>query len=142
MLFGTLLKKVINQTRLKAFVSTRAQVARLELNPIRAHIDGDDSFLFHGCAEGDVANIQSSGLLLRFAKDGMLGRGLYGAPDPRKAESYCRNSKNGKFMFVCRFHLSNAQRAGPDTSHRNRVFNEFCVYNEQHVVVLWVIKLK
>ena len=72
----------------------------------------------------------------------MLGAGLYGAPDPRKSLQYCKSSPNGKFMFVCRFNLGTATRAGPDTHHRNSVFDEFCIYEEAHVVALWMIKLE
>ena len=71
----------------------------------------------------------------------MLGRGLYGAPDPRKSLQYCKNSENGKFMFVCRFNLREAKHAGPTTQHRNSIFDEFCIFDERHVVVLWMIKL-
>ena len=79
---------------------------------------------------------------MSFAANGMLGVGLYGAPDPRKSVRYCGDSPNGDFMFICRFNLSEAKHAGPDTDHRNTVFDEFCVKKEEHVVVLWVIKLK
>ena len=69
------------------------------------------------------------------------GRGNPPAPDPRKSLQYCKDSSHGKFMFVCRYNLSHAKRAGPDTSHRNTVFDEFCVFDERHVVVLWMVKL-
>ena len=45
-------------------------------------------------------------------------------------------------MFICRYNLSNAQHAGPSTPHRNTVFDEFCVYDDNHVVVLWILKLE
>ena len=86
-----------------------------------------------------MTNVQAMGSIV-FA-NGMLGRGLYGAPDPRKSLQYCKDSAHGKFMFVCRFNLSAAKRAGPDTAHRNSIFDEFCVYDERHVVVLWMLKL-
>ena len=96
-----------------------------------------------------AANIQATGLLLSHAANGMLGRGLYGAPDPRKSAQYCgmaastvpiRGSRgadlqSGKFMFICRFNVSNARY------HQNQTFDEFCVYDERHVVVLWMLKL-
>ena len=44
-------------------------------------------------------------------------------------------------MFLCRFNLSRAKHAGPDTHHKNSVFHEFCIFDEKHVVVLWMIKL-
>ena len=72
----------------------------------------------------------------------MLGKGIYGAPDPRKSVNYSTLNKYGRFMFVCRFNLNEAQHAGPKTKHRNRVFDEFCVYDDNHVVVLWMIKVK
>ena len=45
---------------------------------------------------------RADGLKMGYAANGMLGKGLYGAPDPRKSEQFCKNSANGKFMFVCR----------------------------------------
>ena len=38
-------------------------------------------------------------------------------------------------MFICRFNLSKAKYK------QNQIFDEFCVYNESHVVVLWMLKL-
>jgi hypothetical protein len=85
---------------------------------------------------------QADGLKIGFASNGMLGRGLYGAPDPRKSLQYCKDSPNGRFMFLCRFNLKEAKHAGPETKHRNSIFDEFCIYDEKHVVVLWMLKLK
>ena len=70
----------------------------------------------------------------------MLGRGIYGAPDPRKSIHYCKTDE--KYMFICRFNLSSAQHDGPSTPHRNSVYDEFCVDDERHVVVLWMLKLE
>ncbi len=128
--------KVVNNSCLQAFVSGKGLVK----DALRAHRVAD-SFLFHGCPQAVAANIQSDGLKMSFAANGMLGRGLYGAPDPRKSLQYCKDSALGKFMFVCRYNLSQAKRAGPDTQHRNTIFDEFCVTDERHVVVLWMIKL-
>ena len=130
--------KVMNRTKLTRFVSA----GHCDVNPLTALTRRGDTLLFHGCPESAVANIQAEGLSIRFAGNGMLGVGLYGAPDPRKSEAYCRNSQNGKFMFVCRYNLSAARNAGPQTTHRNTVFNEYCVNDERHVVALWLIKLK
>jgi hypothetical protein len=130
--------RVMNRTKLTRFVSA----GHCDVNPLTALTRKGDTLLFHGCPESAVANIQAEGLSTSFAGDGMLGVGLYGALDPRKSETYCRNSQNGKFMFVCRYNLSAARHAGPQTTHRNTVFNEFCVDDERHVVALWLIKLK
>ena len=81
---------------------------------------------------------------MQFAANGMLGKGIYGAPDPRKSVKYCSKSANGngRFMFICRFNLSPpAQHAGPTTQHRNTHFDEFCVYDDSRVVVLWMLKI-
>jgi hypothetical protein len=130
--------RVSNDRALSSFASTRS----FDINPLQAHGRHADSILFHGTSEAAVANIQATGRpSLRFAANGMLGRGIYGAPDPRKSLQYCRNSPNGTFMFVCRFNLSAAQHAGPTTQHRNSVFDEFAVFNDDHVVVLWMLKL-
>ena len=89
-----------------------------------------------------MANIQADGLSLDFAAAGMLGNGLYGAPDPRKSEHYCGDSPNGQFMFICRYNLRGAKHAGPSTPHQNTVFDEFCIMTEEKVVVLWALKLE
>ena len=129
--------KVVNNACLHAFASAH----KADINALKASKSKADSYLFHGCSQTSATNIQADGLRIGFAANGMLGRGLYGAPDPRKSLQYCKNSENGKFMFVCRFNLSAAKRAGPDTNHRNTIFDEFCVYDDRHVVVLWMLKL-
>ena len=131
--------KVVNHSRLKAF----KKAGGFEINPLKAGLQHADSLLFHGCAPDAASNIQAEGLLLKFmGKHGlMLGPGLYGAPDPRKSATYAKDLGFGKFLFICRFNLSNAKHAGPGTGHKNFVFNEFCVPNEEQVVVLWMIKL-
>ena len=113
-----------------------------DINPISAFALGGDTVLFHGTNEASVANIQATGRpSMEFSAKGMLGKGIYGAPDPRKSVNYCKTNRNGRFMFICRFNLSQAQHAGPHTQHRNTLFDEFCVYDDNHVVVLWVLKL-
>ena len=128
--------KVVNNATLHTFATCRD----LHMNAIKAFGRGD-SFLFHGCSQESATNVQADGLKIRYAANGMLGRGLYGAPDPRKSERFCKDSPNGKFMFVCRFNLKHAQHAGPSTEHRNSLYDEFCVYDERHVVVLWMLKV-
>ena len=54
-----------------------------DIDPRTAHHQQGDTLLFHGCPQAVAANIQATGLLLSHAANGMLGRGLYGAPDPR-----------------------------------------------------------
>jgi hypothetical protein len=128
--------KVENKAALHAFASAGG----LTMNAMRA-FRNSDTLLFHGCPQASATNIQADGMCMSFAASGMLGRGLYGAPDPRKSERYCKDSKDGKFMFVCRFNLMAAKRAGPSTQHRNSVYDEFCVFDDRHVVVLWMLKL-
>ena len=131
--------KVANPRSLRAFVKSRS----FSIKPLQAFGQQQraDTLLFHGCPQVAATNIQAEGLTLAFAGTGMLGRGLYGAPDPRKSVQFCGNSPNGRFMFICRFNLSSARHAGPSTQHPNSVFDEFCIYDETHVVVLWMIKL-
>ena len=131
--------KVENDRSLKAFV----KAGSYEADPMGAHHGKADTLLFHGCPQRAVPNIEAEGLSLKYASNGMLGKGLYGAPDPRKSFQYVGKDKNpdGNFMCICRFNLSEAQHAGPSTDHRNWVFDEFCVYKAEHVVVLWVVKL-
>ena len=128
--------KVENPRSLRAF----AKSGGFDIRPLRAFgPPRKDTLLFHGCPQEAATNIQAEGLSLQFAGSGMLGRGLYGAPDPRKSLQYCRTSN--KFMFIARYNLTGANHAGPTTQHRNSVFDEFCVYDETHVVVLWMVKL-
>jgi hypothetical protein len=54
-----------------------------------------------------------------------VAKGLWGAP----------SSPNARFMFLCRFNVSQAKYA------MNRMFDEFCVFRERDVIVLWAIKL-
>ena len=111
------------------------------IDPAEAFRRKGDTLLFHGLPQEAATNVQATGLLLGFAANGMLGRGLYGAPDPRKSLQYCRSAN--KFMFICRYNLASpAQHAGPSTQHRNSIFDEFCVYDERRVVVLWMLKLE
>ena len=130
--------KVENVKALSKFQSSDS----FEIAPLQAHRRHCDTLLFHGCKKESVGNIQATGLLIGRANTGMLGAGLYGAPDPRKSFNYCGDSED-KFMFICRFRLdASAKHAGPGTQHRNTVFDEFCVYNERHVAVLWMLKVK
>ena len=78
--------KVMNEAMLRQF-----EKGVLEHDPIKAHEAGADSFLFHGTKEELVPNIQAEGLSMQFASPGMLGQGLYGAPDPRKSEKCVRS---------------------------------------------------
>ena len=132
--------KVVNQKQLKAF---KCSGGGFSLNTTAARHQHSDTLLFHGCPPDAATNIQAEGLLLKYGgKNGsMLGAGLYGAPDPRKAVTYCHGSLLGDFICVCRFNLSHAKHAGPKTHHNNSVFEEFCVPKEPHAVVLWMVKL-
>ena len=63
----------------------------------------------------------------------------------RKSEQYTKrpgapkwgapSSPNARFMFLCRFNVSQAKYA------MNKMFDEFCVFRERDVIVLWAIKL-
>ena len=133
---------VQKETALRAFKKS----STFNIDPLQAYqhakrYGGCDTLLFHGCSQEAAANIEHEGLLLQYAVPGMLGKGLYGAPDPNKSKGYCKGGTNGNFMFICRFNLSGAQHAGPSTAHRNTLYDEFCIYDESHVVVLWLLKL-
>ena len=131
--------RVVNDDALKSFLSTSS----FDIDPLKAHPKKCDTLLFHGTSEEAVPSIQADGRpLMKYSKSGMLGKGIYGAPDPRKSAQFCQHAKNGKFMFICRYNLSNAMHAGPSTSHKNPVFDEFCVYKDNKVVLLWILKLK
>jgi len=150
--------KIVNDHALSTFASSRSLPSEglrpsVPLDPLPAYARHGDTILFHGTSEASVANIQAHGRpSLRFAAHGMLGQGIYGAPDPRKSFQFCRpRSKlpcclapagQGKFMFICRFNLAAAQRAGPSTAHKNSIFDEFAVYRDEHVVVLWMLEVR
>ena len=118
---------------------------RFDISPSKAASKSGDTLLFHGCSQMSATNIQATGLSISFAAQGMLGKGLYGAPDPRKSLQYCNRgmqaSQHGNFMFICRFNLTQAQFAGPNTHHRNTQYEEYCVMQDAQVVVLWMLKL-
>jgi hypothetical protein len=136
--------RVENRARLQAFHRGHD----VHLRPADAHRQGTDTWLFHGCSREAASNIQAEGLLLRFARqDGMLGQGLYGAPNPRKSWHDCLLGPAGvgdlALLFVCRFSLAAPVRhAGPRTPHRNSLYDEYCVYAEDRVVVLWMLKVE
>ena len=123
--------KLVNEQALRRFASS----ATFDANALQAHAIRGDTLLFHGCPERAGLNIMAEGLLLSKAQSGRLGQGLYGAPDPRKSIPYCRDSPSGKFLFVCRFNLAQPAR------HTKADLDEFCVYDESRVVVLWSLKL-
>ncbi len=123
--------KVANDETLRKYVKG----ATLHLNTNEASQAKGDTFLFHGSSEAAIPNIQAEGLSIQFANNGMLGKGLYGAPDPRKSQQYCKKPQNGIFMFVCRFNLSGNMKYA-----QNQTFDEFCVYDASHVVILWMLK--
>jgi len=131
--------KVINISALHGFRSSTRNVGDANMNPhVAAHASNKDTFLFHGAPEASMANIQVEGLSMRFANVGMLGRGIYGAPDPRKSAQYCGQQLpvNGKFLLICRFNLSGAQYA------RNSLYDEYCVDDASKVTVLWLLKVE
>lgn len=113
----------------------------------KAQKEKADTLLFHGCPKDVALDILNKGLVtpgtagVAVRHGSMLGRGIYGAPDPRKSIHYCDKGSE-RYMFICRFNLSSAQHAGPSTNHRNRVFDEFCVADSSHVAVLWMLKIK
>ena len=111
------------------------------LNPKDAYNKSGETFLFHGSPEQLNPNIQAEGLKMSFAGTShgtMLGNGIYGAPDPRKSLQYCANPQHGMFMFVCRFNL--LKRV--DKYAQNNVFDEYCIFDDRRVVVLWMIKVE
>lgn len=127
-----------NEAALQKFKSS----GQFDIDPNKAMGRSCDTLLYHGCGQEAATNIMAEGLKLTYAQSGMLGRGLYAAPDPRKSFNYCRHGSAGKFMFICRVNLARAQHAGPATTHRNTHFQEFCVYDESEIVVLWCLKVQ
>lgn len=133
--------KTVNERSLRAFASS----GHFSMNTKAARANCADTFLFHGSPASAVANITLEGLSKKFAGNGMLGRGIYGAPDPRKSMHYTdkvRNNFGGVFMMICRFNLDGAEHAGPHTPHKNSTFEEFMVHDDRRVVVLWTLKVK
>ena len=126
--------RVINDKRIKEFKRAGGFV----LNTEHAASQQRDTLLFHGCSPEAAANVQAEGLLLKFASAGLLGTGLYGAPDPRKSATYASSIDGGKFLFVCRFNLAGAKHGQFSGSHK---FHEYLTTEEAKVVVLWMIKI-
>jgi len=101
-----------------------------------------DTFLFHGCSQMALTNIQLVGLQKNragAAHGTMLGHGIYGAPDPRKSNQYNGSgSPDGRFMIVMRVNLANR-----DTKYaHNSIYDEYCVFDDCNTVPLWAIKLQ
>ena len=106
-----------------------------------------DTLLFHGCRPDAATNIQAEGLLLKYGGNhgSKLGAGIYGGSDPRKAVTYVDPAHPitlamGKFLFVCRFNVSKATSV-TGKHPKYTVNHEYCVPDEHHVVVLWMLKL-
>jgi len=77
--------RVVNEKALRSFLTTGV----FDIKPPKADNAHLDTLLFHGTSEDCVPNIQATGRpLVNFSKVGMLGKGIYGAPDPRKAMQY------------------------------------------------------
>lgn len=123
---------IANESALRSFNSA----GNFTSDKLAAEHKGD-SLLFHGTNEASVANIQAGGRpSMQFAANGNLGRGIYGAPDPMKSLQYT-SGHHGKFMFICRYNLCRAKHGTFGGG-----LHEFCVYDDNDVVVLWMLKLK
>ena len=127
---------VINEKTINAFDTS----GHLDMDAFQAFNAKTDTFLFHGCNAYSAVSIQSSGLLLSYATNGNLNVGLYGAIDPRKSLTYCGGGANNNYMFLCRYRFDNTTRKGKFGS-QEPTYDEFAVYNEKHVVVLWMLKI-
>jgi hypothetical protein len=205
--------KVNNPQLLNQFRSSSRLNA---LNDQAACNDHGDTFLFHGAPQHAHANILAVGLTTARADSrGMLGGGIYGAPDPRKSLQYTGSfgaagafgagrgtafggappppsamataptgsvfgmpfsgtpgglpsvghlrapmgaakpagpphrplptgrlvgvgldNPDGAFMLVCRYNLDGAR------SQHNRRFSEYCIFEDRHVAVLWLVKVR
>ena len=122
--------------------------------------NGVSTLMFHGCPGSAAENIDLTGFRMDFFHRGMLGtnasagKGLYGAPDPRKSMVYAlkgdpldQKTPDERIMYVCRFYLSGeggkeARHAGPGTGNNNHIFHEMCVFDNTHVVPIWKLKVK
>jgi len=135
---------VKNEAMLKRFVSSGGFTETPNHGALVAlGQDEHDTLLFHGTKETCVPNIEAEGLSVQSARaTGMLGKGIYGAPDPRKSQQYVDNRQGPFFMLLCRFNLQGAQHAGKATPHRNSVYDEYCVLSDERVVVLWAMKVE
>ena len=58
----------------------------LQTNDVDSKIN--EHYLFHGCPNEIAPLVTKDGLDLRLARDGMLGRGTYGAENPTKSDQY------------------------------------------------------
>ena len=139
--------RLVNNTQLQRFVSS----GKFEIDPKEAYDNSADTLLFHGTESTSVSPISTSGLLIQgdFAgrNGAMLGRAIYGAPNPCKSKHYVnahqRNPINvdDLFMLVCLFNLTGSRRAGPDTSALNSVYDEYAIFDQNKCLVLWIIKV-
>jgi len=130
--------KIDCQSQLERFESA----GFLIMDPKEALRMKADTILLHGSPQMSVANIAMEGLSVNNSSAGQLGRGIYGAPDPRKANQFALQNHHGSFIFVIRVNLSHAKYLqGPPQPGGIPGYEEFCVPKDSHAVVLWQIKL-
>jgi len=85
--------------------------------------------LFHGTSHDACLSIAKSGF--RMGVGGMLGGGIYFAPNPGKSSHYCDGHK---MMLLCRVNLSNSRYA------ENAIFQEYCIYDVSSVLPVYVLR--
>ena len=62
-------------------------------------------------------------------KSGMLGGGVYFAPNPQKSTNYSPDHK----MLLCRVNLQGSKYA------QNQIFEEYCIYDVIQALPMYVI---
>ena len=74
---------------IKEILKIKNPFTKQRYNYIKTKFNFKEKLLFHGTKQIYLSRIIIQGLLLPNNQDGMLGRGIYLAIDPRKANQYC-----------------------------------------------------
>ena len=74
---------------IKKIMKIKNPFIKQRYNEIKVIFNFKENLLFHGTKQIYLSRIIIQGLLLPNNQDGMLGRGIYLAIDPRKANQYC-----------------------------------------------------
>lgn len=68
--------------------------------------------------------------MFNVCKKGMLGGGIYFAPNPQKSTQYCDKFKK---MLLCKVNLEESKYA------QNEIFEEYCIYDIKKVLPWYIL---
>jgi len=87
--------------------------------------------LFHGTSKNACYSIAKTGYQMGTA--GMLGGGIYFAPNPLKSQYYCDSNR---MMLLSRVNLEGSEYA------QNAIYQEYCIYSIKQAIPVYIITWK